>query len=163
MTWNLIHTARRMRRQFSCLSRSKPSSFPFSFEHYVVRMPDHHKLICSAIDDIPADLDFGVSLGDSFTSVASVDESELPDSQEMATSAPASQDPMGPPTKKPRMTANRLQQQKIDRLKNKLKQRDDQLMLLLKLQTPSNASTGNESEGLREMKQEIDRLREQNE
>jgi len=37
-----------------------------------------------------------------------------------------------------------LQQQKIDRLKNELKQRGDQFMLLLKLQTPSNASRGDE-------------------
>ena len=41
---------------------------------------------------IPPDLDFGVALGGSFTSATGAEESELPDSQDMATSAPASQE-----------------------------------------------------------------------
>ncbi len=53
-------------------------------------MSTHIKRIRSVIDDIPFDINFEVSLDDWFTSVASVDESKLPNSQEIATSASAS-------------------------------------------------------------------------
>jgi len=116
-------------------------------------------LICSAIDAIPAGLNFEVSSA-SITSNASADnESELPDSQEMGASAPASQDPMGPPTKKPRMTANHLLKEQLAHQSARI----DELMDLLKRQTPSIASSGNEFEGQRLMQQELKREREEKE
>ena len=136
--------------------KEKWTAYKFTKNVYDVWMPTHLKRICSAIDDIPPDLDFGVSLGDSFTSVASAEnESELPDSQEMTTSAPASQDTER--MKKPRLTATAMLREQLAQRDQQLAQRDQQLMESLKQQTPSNASSGNESM----LQQEIDRLREQ--
>ena len=70
---------------------------------------------------------------ESFTSIASTEnESDLPDSQELATSAPSSQNTAG--FKKPRLPSKVMLQQRIDRL-------EEQNMELLKQQTPSTAST----------------------
>ncbi|MCJ1227909.1 hypothetical protein MMC12_004568 [Toensbergia leucococca] len=102
-------------------------------------MSDHYKLICSAIDDIPVNLNFGVSLDDSFISVASADESDLPVSQEIVTSAPTSQDTAG--FKKPRLTANVMLKEQNDGLKEQIKD----LISMLKQQTPLNTSSGNDS------------------
>ncbi|KAL9121808.1 MAG: hypothetical protein Q9187_001632 [Circinaria calcarea] len=136
--------------------KEKWTAYKFTKNVYDVWMPTHLKRICSAIDDIPPDLDFGVSLGDSFTSVASAEnESELPDSQEMATSAPASQDTER--MKKPRLTATAMLREQLAQRDQQLAQRDQQLMESLKQLTPLNASSGNESM----LQQEIDRLREQ--
>jgi len=169
----------------------KWTAYKFTKNIYDKFMPEHHKLICSAIDAIPADLNFEVSSA-LFTSNASADnESEMPDSQEMGASAPVSQDPMGPPTKKPRMTANHLLQEqlahqsvRIDELMKREREekeqqkeekeqqkreaerqnaRIDELMDLLKRQTSSITSSGNESEGQRLMQQELKREREEKE
>ena len=100
--------------------KEKWTTYKFTKNVYDTFMPKHHKLICSAIDDIPVDLNFGVSLGDSFASVASADESDLPNSQEIATSAPTSQDTAG--FKKPRLTANAMLKEQNDGLKEQLAQ-----------------------------------------
>lgn len=69
-------------------------------------MPTHTKRIRSAIDDLPPGINF--EIGRSFTSIAGADESELPDSQDRAASAPASQErgfktPELPRAKKPKL------------------------------------------------------------
>ena len=132
---NFIFTARD--------GKEKWTAYKFTKSIYDVWMPDHYKLICSAIDDIPVDLNFGVSLDDSFASVASVDESDLPYSQEIATSAPTSQDTAG--FKKPRLTAyailkEQLALQKQENMENKqemkeLKEQINELMNMLKHRT----------------------------
>ncbi|MCJ1386984.1 hypothetical protein MMC17_010113 [Xylographa soralifera] len=75
---------------------------------------------------------------ESFTSVASADESEQADSQESATSAPTSQDTDR--FKKPRLTATAMLREQLAQRDQQLAQRDQQFMLLLKQQTPSNAN-----------------------
>ena len=130
--------------------KDKWTAYKFTKNVYDVWMPDHYNLICSAIDDIPPDLDFGVALGNSFTSVASANESELPDSQDMTTSASAPQDTAG--FKKPRLPPKVMLQQEIDRLREQMAQRDEQF-------------SATESEFQREhdrQQQEIERLKEQN-
>ena len=82
---------------------------------------------------------FTKSIYDPFVSVASADESDLPVSQEIATSAPTSQDTAG--FKKPRLTANAMLKEQNDGLKEQIKD----LMSMLKQQTPLNTSSGNES------------------
>jgi len=104
----------------------------FTKNVYDVWMLVHFKRICKAIYTLPLGLDFGVSLtsGNSFM-CATGDESELAGSQEMATSAPASQNTTG--FKKPRLPAkamlqqeNKLQRQDIDGLKEQIKQDREQ-------------------------------------
>ncbi|KAA6406948.1 MAG: hypothetical protein FRX48_09246 [Lasallia pustulata] len=76
--------------------KDKWTAYRFTKNIYNIWMPDHHKLICSAIDKIPEDVNFGVSLGNSSTSIASADnKSEWPDLQEITASAPSSQDNVG--------------------------------------------------------------------
>jgi hypothetical protein len=124
--------------------KDKWTTYKFTKNVYDIWMPAHLKRICSAIDQFPANIDFGVSL---FTSNAS--ESEPPDLQETAISAPSSQNavefrkPELP--KKQKLTTNAMLQQEIERfrqerveereqreqemnwLKEQLKQRDEQL------------------------------------
>jgi hypothetical protein len=111
--------------------KEKWTAYKFTKNVYNVWMPDHLKLICSAIDDIPPDLDFGVALGGSLTSVASADDSELPGSQNMATSAPVSQDggfvvPPLPSAKRTKLTPKAMLEQEVERLKEQNKQEREQ-------------------------------------
>ena len=159
--------------------KDKWTAYKFTKNVYDVWMPTHIKRILSAIDDIPSGVNFEVSLGDSFTSVASADEPELPDSQDMATSAPASQErefktPELPRAKKPKLQSKAMLEQENERLREENKQEREQsnqrhreLMDLLKRQEerekeqrqqpPSNASP---SESM--LQQEVERLREEN-
>ena len=120
--------------------KEKWTAYKFIKNIYDVWMPDHLKRICSAIDDIPPDLEFGVPLSDSFTSVASADESDLPNYQEIATSAPASQDIAV--YKKPRLPPKVVLQQENDILKGQLAQEREQsnqrLMELIERQRQDN-------------------------
>ena len=100
--------------------KDKWAGYKFIKNVYDVWMPIHLKRICSAIDELPPDLDFRVALDDPLTSVASADESELPHSQDMATSAPASQNTAG--FKKPRLPPKVMLQQEVDQLKEQNKQ-----------------------------------------
>jgi hypothetical protein len=113
--------------------KDKWTAYKFTKNVYDKWMPIHHKRICSAIDDLPPDINFSLSQSASFSqsgpqssqqsdAESTFDESELPDSQEMATSASAPQDPMGPPTKKPRTTANRLLTEQLAQQKQELAQ-----------------------------------------
>ena len=95
--------------------KEKWTTDKFTKNGYYNFMPEHQKLVCSAIDDIPENLDFGVSTN-SLISTASADESEPANFQEVATSAPSSQDWIN---KKPRLTAtamleNERQRQQMD-------------------------------------------------
>ena len=130
--------------------REKWTAYKFTKNVYEKFMPEHLKAIRSAINDIPANLDFGVQLGDTCTSNASAeDESELPNSQEIVTSAPSSQDTER--LKKPRLTATAM-------LREQLAQRVQQLMELLKYQTPSNVSSGNESTLQKENNRQMEQI-----
>jgi len=120
-------------------------------------MSTYIKRIRSAIDDIPFDINFEVLLDNWFTSVASADESKLPNSQEIATSASASQDMTV--YKKPRLPPKVMLQQENDSLKGQLAQEREQsnqrlMELMIRL-------TKNESKGLREMKQENERQKQE--
>lgn len=93
--------------------KEKWTAYRFTKNVYFNFMPNHHKFICSAIDDLPIDPVPQIPLGNSLTSIASTDvESELADSQEMATSSPASQ--LTGSNKKPRLTANAMLKQDLD-------------------------------------------------
>ena len=110
--------------------KDKWTAYKFTKNVYDIWMPDRYKLICSAIDDIPPDINFEVPLGGSFTSIASADESEL-NSQDMATSAPASQEsgfvvPPLPSAKKAKLMPKAMLEQEIERLKEQNKQEREQ-------------------------------------
>ena len=131
--------------------KDKWTAYKFTRKVYDTFFPTHLKRIQSAIAQLP-DPPFESTAGEE-------NESEVPSSQDVATSAPSSQDVMG--FKKPKLPPKIMLQHENDRLKEQLRQRDDQFMLLLKQQIPSNASSGNESESQRILQQEIDRLKEQ--
>lgn len=117
--------------------KEKWTAYAFTKNLYDKFLPLHLERVKSAIIQLPDPKTFLVS---SFTTVASADESELPDSQEMATSAPASQDTVK--MRKPRLTIAAMlkeqlaqQKQENDELKVQLKEqaaRIDQLMGMLK-------------------------------
>ncbi|KAI9782857.1 MAG: hypothetical protein M1816_001677 [Peltula sp. TS41687] len=169
--------------------RDKWTAYQFTMNVYFQFMPKLHKLICSAIDQLsPGQASQGsnllpqIPLGDSFAGTDR--ESELLDSQEMATNAPTSQDPVG--SKKRRLTGNAVLQQQIlqrdEQLEKqkqeyekqnqeyeKQKQEYEQRMnlqlnqVIKQMQSSSNASSGNDSEALRMLRQELERQRQENE
>jgi flagellar biosynthesis GTPase FlhF len=138
-------------REFSFTSqngRDKWTAYQFTKNVYFEFMPKLHKLICSAIDQISLDAapqrsnpPSQIPVGDSS---GTDPESDQPDSQEMATSAPASQDSGG--FKKPRLSANAMLKQQVEELKRQLSERD-----------------GNTSEVLRMLQEELERQRQDNE
>ena len=94
---------------------------------YDTFMPKHHKLICSAIDDIPVNLNFDVPSA-SFRSNPPVDTEAEPDSrgfdsQEMAASTPGSQNITG--SKRKRLTGNEVLKQRNEELARQLTERDE--------------------------------------
>ena len=91
--------------------KDKWATYKFTKNVYNLWMPIHLKRICSAIDELPPDLDFGVALGDPLTSIASADES---DTQDMTTSVPTSQNTAG--FKKPRLPPKVMLQQEVEQL-----------------------------------------------
>ncbi len=105
--------------------KDKWTAYRFTKNIYNVWMPDHHKLICSAIEEIPEDVNFGVSLDNLFTSIASADnELKLPDSQEITASAPSSQDNVG--FKKPKLPPKVMLQKENNRQKEQINELKDQ-------------------------------------
>jgi hypothetical protein len=109
--------------------KDKWAAYKFTKNVYDVWMPQHLKRICSAIDEIPANIDFEV--GGLFTSTASAEESGLPDSQDMATSAPASQEsgfvvPPLPSAKRTKLTPKAMLEQEVERLNEQNKQEREQ-------------------------------------
>ncbi|KAI9748635.1 MAG: hypothetical protein M1815_003094 [Lichina confinis] len=160
--------------------RDKWTTYQFTKNVYFQFMPKLHELICSAINQLsPGQASQGsnfppqIPLGDSFASTDG--ESELLDSQEMTTSAPASQDPVG--SKKRRLTGNAvLQQQLLQRDEQLEKQKQEyekqkqeyeqrmnlQLNQVIKqIQSSSNASSGNESEAVRILQQQMEHQRQE--
>jgi len=137
--------------------KDKWTAYIFTKNIYDVWMPKHHKLICSAIDKISENINFGVSLSDSFSAD---NELELPDSQETTASVPPSQDTVG--YKKPKLPPKAMLQKENDRQKEQSDEQKDRINHLIGqvdlLKQPSNASSGNESM----LKQEVDRLTGQN-
>ncbi|KAL8652530.1 MAG: hypothetical protein Q9210_002628 [Variospora velana] len=126
--------------------KNKWTAYQFTKNVYFEFMPKLHKLICSAIDSIDAaphrsSLSSQIPLGDSFSTDP---ESEHPDSQEMAASAPAPQDTVG--FKKPRLSANAILKQQVEELKRQLSEQD-----------------GNTSEVLSMLREELEQQRQDNE
>jgi hypothetical protein len=122
-------------RDFSFLDedgKEKWTTYRFTKNLYEKFVPDLHKSICSIIDALPADLDFGVTVGGSTTpSAAAQSESALSKSSETATNPPSSQGT--PAFKKPRLPPKVMLQQENDRLKDQI----DQLLALLKQRNSS--------------------------
>jgi primosomal protein N'' len=111
--------------------KDKWTAYKFTKNLYDVWMPTHIKRIRSAIDDLPSGITFEVSVCDSFTSVASADESELLDSQDMATSAPTSQErefkiPELPRAKKPKLQPKAMLEQEVERLREQMAQEKEE-------------------------------------
>ncbi len=128
--------------------RDRWTAYKFTKNVYDHWMPTHLKRICSAIDIIPADIDFGVS---SITSTEN--EYELPGLKEIATSAPSSQGINS--FKKPKLPTKATLQQENERLNERLKERDEQFMLQI------NRLTDQQKEQMNELKREKDDQREQ--
>ena len=131
--------------------RDKWTAYKFTKNVYEIWMPKHLKRITKAIDALPVGLNFNVSSA-SFTSVTSAENES--DSQEIAASAPVSQDTER--MKKPKLTATAL-------LREQLAQRDQQLMLLLKQQNPSTESKlqrdyDRQQQEIERQKHQIDKL-----
>ena len=138
------------------------TAYQFTKNVYFEFMPTLHTLICSAIDQLPLKtassvprsiLPQQVPLNASFTSTDL--ESEQPDSQEIATSAPGSQDVAG--SKKRKVTKAVLEQEN-----EQYKGQNHQLLGqidLLKQQQHSIASSGNESEGMAKLRQENEQFK----
>jgi len=125
--------------------KDRDLAYKFTRKVYDTFVPTHLERIQSAVAQLPD------PKSDSFISIASTEnDSELADSQETMTNAPSSRDTAG--FKKPKLPPKVMLQQE----NNRLKQEKQELMDLLKQQTPSNAST---SESM--LLQEIDRLKEQ--
>jgi len=142
---------------------NKWTAYRFTKNVYFEFMPKLHKLICSAIDKISPDtasqgskLPPKIPLGDSFGTDL---ESEQSNSQEMAASAPASQDTTG--SKKRKVTKGMLEQEN-EQYKGQVYQLLGQVNLL-KQQPPPNANPGNDSEALRVLREELERQRQENE
>lgn len=109
--------------------KEKWTAYKFTKNVYDVWMPIHIERIRSAIDDIPSGISFEV--GGSLTSAVSVDESRLSDSQDIATSAPASQEsgfvvPPLPSAKRTKLTPKAMLEQEVERLKEQNKQEREQ-------------------------------------
>ena len=172
--------------------KEKWIAYKFTKNIYDTFVPKHHKLICSGIDDIPVNLNFGVSSA-SFGSNPSVDTEMEPDSQEMAASASASQDTAG--SKRKRLTGNRvllqlledqkreskeeLERQKLEserqrleserqrqeseeRWQDKLEDQRRQFNAVITQMQTLNANSGNDSEVVIMLRQELERQRQEN-
>ena len=109
--------------------KEKWTAYKFTKNVYDVWMPTHIERIRSAINDLPSGINFEV--GGSFIPIASADESELPDSQDMATSAPTSQErefkiPELPRAKKPKLQSKAMLEQEVERLREQMAQEKEE-------------------------------------
>lgn len=115
--------------------KEKWTAYRFTRNIYDQWMPNHLKRLCSAIDQIPSNIDFGVSAGDSSTPVANAADGPAT-SQEITASAPSSQNPV--PFKKPKLPTKVTLEKENERLrqeKDQGNQRTMELIELLKQQT----------------------------
>lgn len=139
--------------------KDKWTAYQFTKNVYFEFMPTLHALICSAIDQISLNQASQGSkppqqapLNDSF---ASTDlESEQPDSQDLALSAPGSQNSLGP--KKRRLTGNAVLERQLD-------QRNEQVERLIQENERLKHSTnfGNDSEVVTMLRQQLQDSKEQ--
>ena len=106
--------------------KDKWTAYQFTKNVYFEFMPTLHTLICSAIDQISLDAAPSlprsnppqqIPLNESFRTDTDL-ESEQPDSQEIAASAHASQNPLGP--KRRRLTGNAVLERRLDRKEEEL-------------------------------------------
>lgn len=144
-------------RDFSFLDedgKERWTTYRFTKNLYEKFMPELHKSICSAIDDLPADLNFEISLGGSTTPSAVAQSESAPSKpSETATNPPSSQGAGN--FKKPRLPPKVMLQQENDQLREQINQFQN--------------STKQENDHWRELisqfqssaKQETDRLKEQ--
>ena len=162
--------------------KEKWTAYKFTKNIYDTFMPKHHKLICSAIEDIPVNLNFDVPSA-SFRSTTSLDTEAQPDSenadsqdrdsQGIAASAPGSQDPLGP--KKRRRTATVVLEERLERKDvelERVRQESDEKLDRLRQEMKElrqSANSGNDSEIVTmlrqqnaEMKEQMDRQRQEN-
>lgn len=139
--------------------KDKWTAYQFTKNVYFEFMPTLHALICSAIDQISLNQASQGSkppqqapLNDSF---ASTDlESEQPDLQDLALSAPGSQNSLGP--KKRRLTGNAVLERQLD-------QRNEQVERLIQENERLKHSTnfGNDSEVVAMLRQQLQDSKEQ--
>ena len=145
--------------------KDKWTAYQFTKNVYFEFMPELHKLICSAIDQISlpqasqgSNPPQQIPLNDSFASTEP--ESEEPGSQEIAASAPASQD-VGK-FKKPRLSANTLLKQQNEELARQLSERDgntSEVVTMLRQQLSER--DGNTSEIVTMLRQQNAEMKEQ--
>ena len=162
--------------------KDKWTAYQFTMNVYFESIAEFHPLICSAIDQLPLSATPSlprsnppqqIRLNDSFRTDTDL-ESEQPDSQEMAASAPSSQNPLGP--RKRRLTGNAVLERQLDRKDEeleRLRQESDEKFDRLRqeydrrieqiVQAPSDASVDSETLKILEeynerQKQENDRL-----
>ena len=133
---------------FTRNGREKWTAYRFTKNVYSEFSPDLHKLICSAIDQIPlgavpqrSSLPQQAPLSDSFSTNP---ESERGDSQELASRTPGSQDTET--FKKPRLTSNAILKEQVEDLRHQLSKR-----------------VGNESGFMTVLRQELELQRQENE
>ena len=144
--------------------REKWTAYQFTGNVYSEFTPKLLKLICSAIDQLPLKVALPrllsnppqqIPLNDSVRTDTDL-ESDQPDSQEMATSAPESQNPLG--LKKRRLTGNAVLERQLDRKDEKLERLRQEMNDLRQ-----SANSGNDSEVVVMLRQELDRQRQDNE
>ena len=152
--------------------KEKWTAHKFAKNVYDIFMPKHYKLICSVIDDIPADLKFDVPSA-SFGSKTPISTEAEPDSQDIAASAPTSQDLPNPKRKK--LTGNEeLKRQVTERHENTLgglvralqqeleQQRQDNEQVVTLLQQQLQDSKEQMRQQLQDSKEEMRQQQEQN-
>ncbi len=134
--------------------KEKWTAYQFTKNLYEIFMPEHLMLICSAIDDIPSDLDFGVPKASFPSTTSNSDQQQdLAGSADAAGTAPSSPDTTQ--SKKSRLSVtvmlkqeNERQRQQLEREREENKERHAELMDLLKEQKEEN----------KEQKEEIKKL-----
>ena len=143
--------------------KDKWTTYHFTKNVYFEFMPKLHRLICSAIDQMPVNAASQGSIPPSLTplgeSFGTDLESEQPNSQEMSVSALASQITAG--SKKRKVTKDVLEKEN-EQYRGQVIQLLGQVNLL-KQQSSSNENPRNDSEVVTMLRQELERQRQENE
>lgn len=137
------------------------TAYQFTTNVYFEFMPKLHRLICSAIDQMPVNTAFQGSDPPSLTplshSFGTDLESEQPNSQEMAASVSASQNTAG--SKKRKITKDMLEKEN-ERYRGQVNQLLGQVNLL-KQQSSLNETPQNDSDFVTMLRQELERQRQE--
>lgn len=134
-----------------CDAENRWTAYKFVRKVYDHFAPIHLKRIQSAVARLRE------PILESFRSATSVEsESEQADSQEMATSAPSSQNTVG--FKKPRLPPKVMLQQENDRLREQMAQRDEQFIRLREQMAQQNEQIKEFMELLKSEKEESKQL-----